>query len=218
MTKPIINAFVVILFLLFLIIGVKESGNINDIFNPLSLFFVFILFNINLHNVKLRTVARRISATRKSSKTNEFRMEFSNSTNSVIFMVASVLLLSVSVILLISKFSWEIIIFALMPLMASILFMVLALNPQKLIFSNSGIKFQSLLLDYECEWADIFEIAGLYGRGDAIVLKNVTFKKNFLPRSFFDYKLSLSSFDTHWEKRVIGRIIKQNAPFLEFLK
>lgn len=182
------------------------------------LFFLQILI-IALGNlsIKKRVIAKPSKAILKNTpKTEKFIREFTHTPNIVLsglivftFILMGVFLLNVNGGHVIGTF------LLILSLTMGVYVGFAYKYPAKVILSEREIKYEDLFTKFAGSWKDISDISNYYGGTDFLTFKKVRHKSP-LSRTHFYHGINLSAIDRRWKNREIGKIIKQNAPYLDF--
>ncbi len=188
----------ILIFIIFYFIEAKREGE-----NPFNLnlaFFCFYAIMLSLGEFKKKVIAQGESLGRQKLIAKPFRNEYVPRFLSL-YLIFSILLIFLAVIVAAASIGFFIFFF----ILAGLVMIAFAIPP-KLILSDDGIEVQTLMKKMEHKWEDIVEIARYYDGTEVIIMQ----EKN--------QRISLNAYQPAWRTHEIGRIIQENAPFLEFLE
>jgi hypothetical protein len=151
----------------------------------------------------------------------EFRKEFSLSSSRGQF--AILLLISLSIFALL--FIWldnDLILSKKVPfsifLIASLLSCLLSFKRSRLILTQQGIGFRGFGITVTGAWDTVKEVFKSRNGNEVLILKTATCITIFGTRNVTDFEIPLSDFEDAWQTGEIGRLLKENAPHLQFVE
>lgn len=195
--RRIMIAIAILLLIVWCVYAIKEGLSI---FSSASVLLLTILFEFGRREFRSKVIAQSMLFRRPILETEPFRKEYISSFEQISLFIFSIILIVLGVGMISGLVSIAIVLFIL-----ATVFMLFSVKPLKLVLSDEGIEFIWVFHESKYRWTDIQEIVRYRDGTDYLIMAD----KN--------QKIPLSIFDGNWRKRDIGRIIRKQAPFLEFL-